>query len=213
MDSNGRAHPVAADVSPKRSGRGGDRRPSYGAARRAGSRRASPPVRRVLPGFVPPSPPTPLPRGGEGRSKRATVRGPTKRKGVGLIDARRVAGSTVTRVCHSSTQSVAALSTSGSRLDARLVGVRPLSPQLGVQLPGPGLLMQFLRESFASPLPSIFSPPRLPQPRLGSRGGEKMRHAPFRPSPFGGRGVGGEGGRRQLLKKRFSSKTCFVRSK
>src|SRR5437899_4455315 len=49
----------------------------------------------------------------------ATVRGPTKRNGVGHNDAWRVAGSTVTDGCHAPAQSVSALST-------RLVRVRPL---------------------------------------------------------------------------------------
>ena len=67
---------LAAGVSPGRSGRRGERRPSDGAARRAGSGRVNPPVRRL--------------------QIRATVRGPTKANGVGHGDARRVAGSTVT---------------------------------------------------------------------------------------------------------------------
>jgi hypothetical protein len=102
--------------------------------------------------------------------RRATVRGPTKRKGVGRGDAWRVAGSTVTAGGHSSAQSVVALS-------RRLGRVRPWSPQLGAQLPGPGLIQRVLLESSAVNSPSICSPPRLPQPRLGSRGGEKMRQA------------------------------------
>jgi hypothetical protein len=64
---------------------------------------------------------------------RATVRGPTKTNRVGLGDAWRIAGSAVTAGCHSPAQSVVALS-------ARLVGVRPIVPQLGAQLPGPGLV-------------------------------------------------------------------------
>src|SRR5207245_279422 len=84
-------------------------------------------------------------------------------------DAWRIAGSTVTDGCHAPAQSVSALST-------RLVRVRPLAPQLGVQLPGPGLAQRVLLKISTSQLPSIFSPPRLPRPRLGSRGGEKMRH-------------------------------------
>ncbi len=39
---------LAADVSPCGSGRGSERRPSYGAARRAGSGRVNPPVRRFV---------------------------------------------------------------------------------------------------------------------------------------------------------------------
>jgi hypothetical protein len=95
---------LTADVSPCGSGRGSPRRPSYGAARRAGSGRAI--LRFVVSSQI-----------------RATVRGPTTRKGVGHGDAGRVAGSTVTAGCHAPAQSVSALST-------RLVRVRPLVPQL-----------------------------------------------------------------------------------
>src|SRR5438128_8991541 len=56
-----------------------------------------------------------------------------------------------------SAQSVVALST-------RLVRVRPLVPQLGAQLPGPGLVHGVSSNLRAVNQPSIFSPPRLPSP-------------------------------------------------
>src|SRR5439155_408353 len=108
--------------------------PSDGAARRAGSGRVNPPVRRFESG----------PRSG----------GQPNARGSGLVTHGISRAQSVTPRCHSSAQSVVALS-------RRLVRVRPLVPQLGAQLPGPGLAHRVLLKPRQVNSPAFF-------PRRGS---------------------------------------------
>jgi hypothetical protein len=102
---------------------------------------------------------------------RATVRGPTKRKGVGRSTQGASRARRMTWICHWPSKSVAALST-------RLVRVRPLVPQFGLQLSGPGLVPRRLLGNNHRPshFPAFFRRRDCRHPGCGSRGGEKMRH-------------------------------------
>jgi hypothetical protein len=85
--------------------------------------------------------------------------GANQTQGGRALDAWRVTGSTATISCHAPAQSVDALS-------ARLVRVRPLGPQLDVQLPGPGLVPRVLLKN-ASNHPQHFFPAAAPSPEAG----------------------------------------------